>query len=205
MTHFMWRWVGLGWVGGSSLASLPVPELANSGEILEERSESSSIGIVKALYEALSTRDVEAVHRLLAPDIEWWFHGPPSHQHMMRLLTGTSSDKPFVFLPLSFTAIGTTVLVEGTDKNRSVSWIHAWTVNTDGIITQVREYFNTSLTVTRIFENSNQSSSASPSSSSSSSSSSPVSLVSSFKCQQLWQSKLSYAIGKDVPGLVLAI
>ncbi|XP_043706719.1 wound-induced protein 1 [Telopea speciosissima] len=119
---------------------------------------------------------------------------------MMRLLTGASTDKPFIFLPLIFAAIGSTVLVEGTDQKRSVSWVHAWTVTRDGIITQVREYFNTSLTVTRIIENSNQfsptSSSASPPSASS---------ESTFKCQQLWQSKLSKAIGKDVPGLVLAI
>ncbi|XP_042480604.1 wound-induced protein 1-like [Macadamia integrifolia] len=124
---------------------------------------------------------------------------------MMRLLTGasSSSDKPFVFLPLTFAAICSTVLVEGIDRNRSVLWVHAWTVTRDGIITQVREYFNTSLTVTRIIDNSNQSSPTSSSTSPSSSSSSPA--VASFKCQQLWQSKLSKAIGKDVPGLVLAI
>ncbi|XP_042510752.1 wound-induced protein 1-like [Macadamia integrifolia] len=109
---------------------------------------------------------------------------------MMRLLTGVSPDNLFVFRPITFTAIASTILVEGTDQNHSVSWIHAWTVNSDGIITQVREYFNTSLTVTRFIENSNQSSP-----------SSPVSSSSSFKCQQLWQSKLP----KDVPGLVLAI
>ncbi|XP_043723447.1 wound-induced protein 1-like [Telopea speciosissima] len=118
---------------------------------------------------------------------------------MMRLLTGASSDQLFVFVPLTFTAIASTVLVEGTDQNHSVSWIHAWTVTTDGIITQVREYFNTSLTVTRFIENSKQSSPSSSASSASASSSSSSS--SSFKCQHLWQSKLP----KDVPGLVLAI
>ncbi|KAF8397170.1 hypothetical protein HHK36_016077 [Tetracentron sinense] len=170
-------------------------ELANLQETLEE--EESSKGVVCALYEALSTRDVDTVHRLLAPDIEWWFHGPPSHQHMMRLLTGASSRDSFVFVPLSITAFGSTVLVEGCNQNRSVSWVHAWSV-TDGIITQVREYFNTSLTVTR-FGNSNP---ASPSSSpsSSSSSSSP-----SLHCLPLWESRLSNRIGNSVPGLLLAI
>ncbi|KAB5512950.1 hypothetical protein DKX38_029978 [Salix brachista] len=40
------------------------------------------------------------------------------------------------------------VLVEGFNKDWNVSWVHAWTV-TNGIITQVKEYFNTSVTVTR--------------------------------------------------------
>nr|DAD28153.1 TPA_asm: hypothetical protein HUJ06_029621 [Nelumbo nucifera] len=106
---------------------------------------------------------------------------------MMRLLTGVSSDESFVFVPLSFAAFGSTVLVEGCDQNRFVSWVHAWTV-ADGIITQVREYFDTSLTVTR-FGNSTK---LSPSSSSI-----------RFPC--MWQSQFTKATGKSVPGLVLAI
>ncbi|GFY82057.1 senescence associated gene 20 [Actinidia rufa] len=126
-----------------------VQELANPQEILEE---SSNERVVLALYEALSARDVDTVHKLLASDLEWWFHGPPSHQFMMRLLTGSatsSATQSFEFAPLSIAAFGSTVLVEGCDHARSISWVHAWTV-THGIITQVREYFNTSLTVTRL-------------------------------------------------------
>ncbi|KAF6152649.1 hypothetical protein GIB67_008086, partial [Kingdonia uniflora] len=157
-----------------------ITELANQELTLEGH----NIRVVRALYEALSARDVVTVHRLLASDIEWWFHGPPVHQHMMRLLTGASSislssEASFLFLPVSVTAIGPTVLVEGCNKERSISWVHAWTV-TDGIVTQVREYFNTSLTVTR-FETSSSNS--------------------CFHCLPLWQSKLS----GDGPGLVLAI
>lgn len=146
--------------------------------------------MAQALYKALSSRDVTTVHALLASDLEWWFHGPPSHQFMMLLLTGndaTSSDK-FQFTPQSITAIGSIVLVEGCDQERLISWVHAWTV-TDGIITQVREYFNTSLTVTRFGNGSNFSAS-----------------VRSLHCPSfLWESSVSNRVGKSVPGLVLAI
>ncbi|GFY82065.1 senescence associated gene 20 [Actinidia rufa] len=170
-----------------------VQELANPQEILEE---SSDERVVLALYEALSARDVDTVHKLLASDLEWWFHGPPSHQFMMRLLTGSatsSATQSFEFAPLSIAAFGSTVLVEGCDHARSISWVHAWTV-THGIITQVREYFNTSLTVTR-FVNTDKSS---PSDFSSS-------RITSLHCPSVWESSLSNRVGKSVPGLVLAI
>ncbi|KAI3735030.1 hypothetical protein L6452_14516 [Arctium lappa] len=162
-------------------------ELANLKEALED---SGNESVVLALYHALSSRDVQVVHKLLAPDLEWWFHGPPSHQFMMRLLTGTDNDvsDSFQFAPHSIDAFGSTVIVEGCDQRRDISWIHAWTVNSHGIITQVREYFNTSLTVTR-FGNSTK----------------PVSVTSSLHCPYLWESSLSNRVGKSVPGLVLAI
>ncbi|XP_021904155.1 senescence associated gene 20-like [Carica papaya] len=57
---------------------------------------------------------------------------------MMRLLTGvaaTSASDSFEFVPLSVTSFGSTVIVEGCDHARAISWVHAWTV-TNGIITQ---------------------------------------------------------------------
>ncbi|CAI9295860.1 unnamed protein product [Lactuca saligna] len=151
--------------------------------------DSGNGSVVLSLYHALSSRDVLVVHKLLAPDLEWWFHGPPSHQFMMRLLTGTDNEitDSFEFVPLSIDAFGSTVIVEGCDQRRDISWIHAWTVNSHGIITQVREYFNTSLTVTR-FLNSTK----------------PVS-VTSLHCPSVWESSLANRVGKSVPGLVLAI
>ncbi|CAH8387787.1 unnamed protein product [Eruca vesicaria subsp. sativa] len=62
----------------------------------------------------------------------------------MRTLTGVSL--PFEFVPLSVVSFGSTVIAESCDAATSVSWIHAWTVS-HGIITQVREYSNTSLTM----------------------------------------------------------
>ncbi|KAL5720042.1 hypothetical protein ACHQM5_012752 [Ranunculus cassubicifolius] len=104
----------------------------------------------------------------------------------MQLLTGgRPAGSPFLFVPKSVTAIGPFVLAEGIDtKNSSVSWVHAWTVSGNGVITQVREYFNTSLTVANFDK--------------CSSLSSKPALYQSI----CWESKLS---GESVPGLVLAI
>nr|TKS07648.1 uncharacterized protein D5086_0000111140 [Populus alba] len=182
-------------------------ELANSQEILAEITEPKpptssrkSQEVVLAFYEALKSRDVDTVHKILAHDLEWWFHGPPSHQFLMRLLTGEQNDNdvPFEFSPISTTSFGNIVVVEGCDTSRSISWVHAWTV-TDGVITQVREYFNTSLTVTRLGNQSQPSDFKSKSKSSSTTEISPV------HCPSVWESSLSDRIGKSVPGLVLAI
>lgn len=174
-------------------------ELANSQESLEE-SDSSNQGVVLALYEALSSHSVDAVHQIVSPDLDWWFHGPPSHQYLMRLLTGAPSKDTFRFIPQSITSFGSFVLVEGCDHDRSISWVHAWTV-TDGIITQVREYFNTSLTVTRLGNSPTQS----PPSAFATSSSSSASEITSYHCPSVWESSVSDRVGHSVPGLVLAI
>ncbi|KAK1321949.1 Wound-induced protein 1 [Acorus calamus] len=163
-------------------------ELADPNPQSPAPSEELNKSVVLALYDALNTRDVSTVHRLLAPDLEWWFHGPPHFQFMMRLLTGLSPNEPFLFKPQKIAAFGPTVLAEGSDSVRNINWVHAWTVvcGTDGLmITQVREYFNTSVTVTRV---------APPSSSSSS--------LHCLPQQLLWESTPSE---ESVPGLVLAI
>nr|XP_043632629.1 wound-induced protein 1 [Erigeron canadensis] len=108
---------------------------------------------------------------------------------MMRLLTGTANtEESFEFVPLSIDAFGSTVIVEGCDQVRDIYWIHAWTVNSYGVITQVREYFNTSLTVTRFGSEAVKSAA-----------------IKSLHCPSLWESTLSNRVGKSVPGLVLAI
>ncbi|XP_024030106.1 wound-induced protein 1 [Morus notabilis] len=122
----------------------------------------------------------------------------------MRLLTGANPDdssSSFRFDPQSFASFGPTVIVEGCDYDRSIAWVHAWTV-TDGIITQVREYFNTSLTVTRLGSSAKSSPSGFASSSNSSSSTAEIA---SYHCPSVWESSLSNRVGKSVPGLVLAI
>ncbi|KAI3854540.1 hypothetical protein MKX03_016895 [Papaver bracteatum] len=139
----------------------------------KELKEASNGRTIRALYEAINVRDVETIQRLLASDMKWWYHGPSGHQHMMRFLTGTSSNSftssrtssvssssssddheyiedSFPFVPSSITAFGSFVIVEGCDLNRLVSWVHVWKVSDDnGIVTQLREYFNTSLTIAR--------------------------------------------------------
>ncbi|KAL6657243.1 hypothetical protein ACP70R_005023 [Stipagrostis hirtigluma subsp. patula] len=138
--------------------------------------------LVLRLYEALNARDNAAVQALLAPDLEWWFHGPPTHQHMMRILTGRGGSS-FRFVPRSVDAFGSTVIAEGPPDSAAQGggggayWVHAWTVGADGVITQLREYFNTDLTVTR--------------------------LAAATTC--VWQSHRPDSDTNSLPGLVLAI
>ncbi|KAM1037455.1 hypothetical protein ACFX15_031665 [Malus domestica] len=149
----------------------------------EDSEEAKNKMTVTALYQALTSKDVDVVHLLLALYLEWWFHGPLTHQHLNRLLTGAPSyDSSFKFVPLSIIAFGSMVLAERYDDVHSVSWVHAW-IFTDGIITQVREHYSTSVTVTRL---------------------SSLHIRSQPRnCQCVWQSKLSD--NKFVPGLVLAL
>lgn len=167
-------------------------ELANltSFQSVHESDSDRNKWLVLRLYEALNNRDVAAVHQLLNPDLEWWFHGPPARQHMMHLLTGVAPDDSFVFEPVHVEAFGPTVLVEGTgsDLGASVYWVHAWTVGSDGIITQLREYFDTDLTVTRLAVHGATSSSSSRS-----------------HCLPVWRSRIRDPTRKSLPGLVLAI
>lgn len=146
--------------------------------------------MVRRLYEALETGDAETVQRILAPDLEWWFHGPPAFRHcLMSFLTGNSTQiKQFLFTPESVTALGNKVVVEG-HEDESVYWIHVWTVDENGIVTQVREYFNTSLVVTDF-----KPASASPSVG-----------RRQVGCSLIWQSELGHSDDKSMPGLLLAI
>ncbi|KAJ7570843.1 hypothetical protein O6H91_01G136300 [Diphasiastrum complanatum] len=150
------------------------------------------VDIVLGLYEALEARDVKPVQAVIAEDLEWWFHGPPSQHNLMLVLTGADALGTFAFVPLWVCAIDNNkVLVEGKQESSSsdVWWVHAWTVK-DGIVTQLREYFNTILTITAT-TNFNT-----------------VAHVPShsLNCSSIvWQSKLSNVTGKSFPGLVLAI
>jgi ketosteroid isomerase-like protein len=124
------------------------------------------------------------VQSLLAPDLEWWFHGPPKHQqHMMRLLTTTTTTTTtgsFRFVPRSVDALAAssgTVIAEGHE--RGCYWVHAWTVGPDGVITQLREYFNTDLTVTR--------------------------LAAAVAAKCVWQSRRPDSATNSLPGLLLAL
>ncbi|KAJ8753884.1 hypothetical protein K2173_000138 [Erythroxylum novogranatense] len=103
--------------------------------------------VVHGLYKALAKGDTNTIASLLAGDVEWWFHGPPRCQHMMRMLTsGESNDRTeFLFVPRTIDVIGERVIAEGWE-GEAAYWVHAWIVK-DGKITEIREYFNTWLTV----------------------------------------------------------
>ncbi|KAK1387461.1 Wound-induced protein 1 [Heracleum sosnowskyi] len=141
---------------------------------------------VTILYEALRNRDANTVHGLLASDLDWWFHGPPSHQFMMSLLTGTTLHNFFEFIPQTVVVLGSTVLVEGSNQERSISWVHAWTFNATGVITHVREYINTSVTVTQLGDRTNTLSSE----------------ITTFHCAPIWKSSHTE---NSVPGIVLVL
>ncbi|KAM7275312.1 hypothetical protein ACFE04_017178 [Oxalis oulophora] len=185
-------------LGQNSIIQFPLSltQLANSVDKAIPTLEEANRQVVRSLYDALNSGDNETVTKILAPDLEWWFHGPPTHQFMMRLLTGaTSEDVDFKFIPQTITSFGPTVIAEGCDRSRSISWVHAWTVSSttaDGIIiiTQVREYFNTSLLVTKI---GGQSSSSTKS----------TAEITPVNFPSVWES--TNWVGQSVPGLVLAI
>ncbi|KAK4748173.1 hypothetical protein SAY87_014759 [Trapa incisa] len=114
----------------------------------EETAMRANTTVVHMLYEALSRGDTDTMSGLLASDLEWWFHGPPRCQHMMRLLTGecTLASSAFRFEPRGVTAVGPAYVIAEGWEGAQAYWVHVWTVK-DGLITQFREYFNTWLTV----------------------------------------------------------
>ncbi|KAG4955033.1 hypothetical protein JHK87_040627 [Glycine soja] len=158
-------------------------ELANSSQKpwLEDQEDPNKRGVID-LYNAILSNDTDTMQRLLAPDLEWWFHGPPCHRHhLVPLLTGSSSKSLVPDLVVGF---GSVTIAEGFDESNLVWWVHAWTTTDEGIITEVREYVNTSVTVTKLGLHVNNDD------------------VVSATCQSVWQSKLC---DESVPGLILAI
>ncbi|KAI3414487.1 uncharacterized protein J3R85_016236 [Psidium guajava] len=138
---------------------------------------------VEALYGALAIGNSDKVAKLLASDLEWWFHGPPSCQHMMRVLTGESDYSAFPFRPRTTTALGDDCVVAEGWEGAHAYWVHVWTLK-NGIITQFREYFNTWLTVREVSSPRWEAAGAS---------------------HTLWQSQPSDRFDRSLPGLLLPI
>ncbi|KAJ7964277.1 wound-induced protein 1-like [Quillaja saponaria] len=134
---------------------------------------------IKMLYKAFSHGETEIVSKLVASDLEWWYHGPPNCQYMMKMLTGEATYTSFKFRPRRMRAIGERVIVEGWE-GLEIYWVHVWNIKEDGIIiTQFREYFNTLLTVLLgVSENGGE--------------------------LRLWQSATEARICRSLPDLVLA-
>ncbi|KAK9755461.1 hypothetical protein RND81_01G026900 [Saponaria officinalis] len=105
-----------------------------------------NITIIECFYKSLTNKDVQNVANNLASDLEWWFHGPPQCQHMRRVLTGESAKPEFRFNPRSITVLDVDrVVAEGWEGSQAY-WVHVWTLK-NGLMTQLREYFNTWLIV----------------------------------------------------------
>ncbi|KAH7436510.1 hypothetical protein KP509_05G023300 [Ceratopteris richardii] len=145
--------------------------LANTSDLERENQK-----VVLTFYEALASGDVVTLQKLLVADnLEWWFHGPPAAQYLRRLLIGEDAPGSFAFEPLRVRTIGENVFAEGYDNGKSSKcWVHVWTVR-EGKIVQLREYFNTELTVFG-----------------------PV------DCP-LWSSQLGKDCKKSIPSLILAV
>ncbi|XP_057971222.1 wound-induced protein 1 [Malania oleifera] len=144
---------------------------------------------VEELYEALTGGEKEGVGGTLAADLEYWFHGPPHCQHMMRVLTGGGGGEAgrvgFLFEPRRVTAIEDgRVIAEGWEGAHAY-WVHVWTLK-DGVITQFREYFNTWLTVRDLRPAGRWE-------------------IGHVDSPTVWQSQPRQLPGLSMPGLVLAI
>ncbi|XP_004490683.1 senescence associated gene 20-like [Cicer arietinum] len=148
--------------------------------------------LVTDLYKALVTKDTNTMQNLLASDLEWWFHGPPCHSHyLVSYLTCSSSSSKKSLVPNIIIGFGSVIVAEGFDEENKVWWVHAWSI-CNGIITEVREYVNTSLTVTKLgnlhFPMSQSVVSKED--------------VVGSTCRCIWQSKLC---DESVPGLILTV
>ncbi|CAM0907489.1 unnamed protein product [Alopecurus aequalis] len=143
--------------------------------------------VVESLYALLAHGDAAAVTALLAPDLDWWFHGPRRCQHMRRLLTGEAAGAAaFRFTPARVAEVGGSsvdggwVVVEGW-AGKNDYWVHAWCLRT-GVITSFREYFNTSVTVRELGRPAKED-----------------------VVWAVWESQSPSPMGRSMPGLVLAI
>lgn len=167
---------------------LAVGEELAEGKEEEGALEKTNESVVRSLYTALAAGDAAGVGAVVHADLEWWFHGPPSEQHMMRLLTGVTTCDTFSFGITSISGIGSRVFVEGEGPSPGVFWVHIWTVK-EKRITQLREYFNTAILVTDL-----KPEKPTPHE------------IQHHPCVPLWQNQLwKSKAGRSVPGLILAL
>ncbi|CAN6351402.1 unnamed protein product [Urochloa humidicola] len=116
----------------------------------------------------------------------------------MRLLTA-GAGLPFKVRSLD--AFGPTVLAEGTDATGALYWVHAWTVGPGGRVTEVREYCNTALVVTRLAGGGG----AGAGDDAGVAAAAAAACSQSQSSEQVWQSRLPDRARRNLPGLVLAI
>jgi len=155
-------------------------------KISRAQEESDNSILIKKLYEAISKDDIVNLKSCMSSELDWWYHGPPGHQHMKFLLTGITRCKTYVFNPNEIWVIGNRVFVEGPGKTPNGSWVHIWTIK-DNLCMALREYSNTAIMVTNIAR----------------------SLDEKNKNHQdipyIWQSRLARIRDMNKPGIVLAI
>ncbi|CAN6337982.1 unnamed protein product [Urochloa humidicola] len=122
----------------------------------------------------------------------------------MRLLTaGAGAGAGLPFKVRSLDAFGPTVLAEGTDATGALYWVHAWTVGPGGRVTEVREYCNTALVVTRLAGGGGAG--AGDDAGVAAAAAAAAACSQSQSSEQVWQSRLPDRARRNLPGLVLAI
>ncbi|KAI3839020.1 hypothetical protein MKW92_039726 [Papaver armeniacum] len=72
--------------------------------------------------------EINSLENSLAIDLEWWFHGPPNSQHMMRILERESLYLEFKFEPRNISVIDDRVIVEGWEGNEAY-WVHSTSIH----------------------------------------------------------------------------
>jgi hypothetical protein len=138
--------------------------------------------VLRCFYDALAGGNTGLLSHLLAEDLDLWFHGPRCHQHMSKLLTGITSFRSVTLSPSSILATRNLVIVEGEGVCRTVAWVHIWTVE-DGKLIQLREFWNTAVSITLI----------------------PCYGTLLETPSIIWKSKLWQAVDNTKPGLILTI
>lgn len=199
----------------SSISGRRVSEILQSNNDNEKQ---LLVNLVKRLYDAIRDEDVTTIQALLAPELDWWYHGPYGRQHMKFLLTGITRFHTFGFIPTDFWVIGNRVFVEGhgllmqelpsaattvdslnSSSTARSSWVHVWTVKDKKVLVVLREYVNTAIIVTSVTTpciNNNTSATSSD-------------CINDLSCsdssETLWQSSLARTRDENIPGIVLAI
>jgi hypothetical protein len=153
--------------------------------ILHSKEEDENNILVRKLYESISKENIATLKSCLSSELDWWYHGPPGHQHMKFLLTGITRCKSYIFNPNEIWTIGNRVFVEGPGKAPNGSWVHIWTIK-DNLCVVLREYSNTAIMVTNVTPSINEQ-------------------LETHDVPYIWQSRLARIRDMNKPGIVLAI
>lgn len=148
--------------------------------IPKSNEESDNNNLILKLYQSISKEDITSLSSCLSPELDWWYHGPPSHQHMKLLLTGITTCKTFHFMPNEVFLFGNRVFVEGFGRTINTSWVHIWTIH-QNLCVMLREYFNTAIMVTNVTSSQKE-----------------------HDVSYIWQSHLARIRDINIPGVVLA-
>ena len=126
--------------------------------------EQESVQVVEQIYAAFERGNIQAIHHLLADDVDWEFPGPEDipfgggrRGREIVAQFFTSADETVEvekFEPQAFVAQGDRVIVLGYERVRVKStghfyetdWVHVWTVR-EGKVVRLREYSDTAAIV----------------------------------------------------------